>query len=117
MLGARIWSTGKNIKVKIRLGFIGSVEIDNQVMAYPDQSSDKQAGRLFIPANRLPCFEKDLLCQVLGIGNIAYPVVDMSVHPINVHIVEPPEGIGITIFSSIYQSVNFRQRVGSVVFL
>ncbi|MFC2067888.1 hypothetical protein ACFLTP_02600 [Chloroflexota bacterium] len=51
-----------------------------------------------------------------GIDSVAHPVVNVPVHPVNMHIVEPPKGIIITIFGSIYQSVNFRKCVGSVIF-
>ena len=77
-------------------------------MAYLNQPGKKRAGRLFIPTYCLPSFDKNLLSQVLSIGIIAYPVVDMPVYPVNVHTVKPPEGIAITIYGSAYQFYNIR---------
>ena len=77
-------------------------------MADFNKLGEKRARRLLIPANCLPCLEKYLLCQILGISNIAYPIVDVPVHPINVHIVEPPKGIGIATYSLIHQQINIR---------
>jgi len=72
---------------------------------------------LLISVNGLPCFEKNLLGQVLCIGNIAHPVINVPVNPVNIHVIQPPEGIGIASDSPLDKN-DFRNfRFGMLSFL
>ena len=84
-------------------------------MTYSHQPGEKRASRFFIPANGFPRLYKYLLCQVLGVGDVSHPVANMPVYPVNVHIVEPPKGIGVAPDSLIYQPIDIGCGVGIFV--
>jgi hypothetical protein len=51
----------------------------------------------------LPGLEKDLLGKVLSILFIAYTVVDVSIHPVDMDVIEPPESFRIMTYGSVNQ--------------
>jgi hypothetical protein len=64
---------------------------------------NERAGRLLIPRDGLPGLEKDLLGKVLSIMFIAYTVIDVSIYPVDMDVIEPPESFGITAYGSLNQ--------------
>ncbi len=67
------------------------------------QLGNKWACHFLISANGLPGIEEDLLGQVLGVRFIASPVINVSVDPVNMHVVQPSESIGIMTNSFLHQ--------------
>jgi hypothetical protein len=51
----------------------------------------------------LPGPEKDLLGQVFGVMLIAYAIIDVSIYPVDMHVIQPPKGLSIVTDSSLNQ--------------
>jgi hypothetical protein len=71
------------------------------------QPDDKRSPGSFVTADGLPGLDEDLLREVLGIGRIPNPKINVPVHPVYMHVIKLPEGVAIPGDGFVHQSLNF----------